>query len=223
MRRSGFTLVEMLLALGLSSLVLTSTLFIVFSYTQIWEVSQKDGLFAQHVDGVSFFLQNLIDNAAESSDESETVQSTEANATAPIPLKLSKPDVLSSIHSPVISFNLDKANSILSNQKTAPLNLNVFIVFYPDRGLYLVWHSTIETINTAKDLLNVPISTYINGWEYGYYDSKTDSWEFTVEPKSKSLDEYEWPQLVRVTFMRHEETIQRNLYLPQPSLNGFSL
>jgi prepilin-type N-terminal cleavage/methylation domain-containing protein len=62
-RQKGFTLIEVLVALGLGSIVLIATVQFIFSLQRVWNETKLTNSFEQHMDGTTFFLQFLLNNS----------------------------------------------------------------------------------------------------------------------------------------------------------------
>ena len=90
---SGFTLLEMLLAIAITGLILAGAVSLVVSVSNIWSNRQESHFFEEHVDGVTEFLQasfqqagvaiRLEDGTAGNSESNPDTDAGQTNGTEP--------------------------------------------------------------------------------------------------------------------------------------------
>ena len=133
-RRGGFTLLEILLALALIGLLLVAMNTFVFSMGELWGQRTDVRLFEQHVRAVSRFLEHELRAAV-------LPPAAKADAT-PIGVEEIRPQ--NGMMEKLLTFDLP-AGSRLFNWPDRPLP-EVVCSFQvrPNEGLVMLWHSRLE-------------------------------------------------------------------------------
>ncbi len=70
---AGFTLLEVLLAISVGAMLMVAVVTLAYSMSDLWGASSEPRLFAQHVRGVSRFLENLLRQAEPPPEITSTV------------------------------------------------------------------------------------------------------------------------------------------------------
>ena len=100
-KNSGFTLIEVLLALTIGGTLMMAVMVHVFSLANIWANSAGDDFFKQHVDGVSLFLHNALAH-------SEGLNNEEKAA----PINWDRPPGYSEFDEPLLTFRLKESPAL---------------------------------------------------------------------------------------------------------------
>lgn len=240
-RHGGFSLIELLLSLGLAALLLTFAMTYVVSLSNIWINRVDNDFFRQHADGVTLFLNQAMAKARplavapKNEDRFENDQATpppaenqpnnpdQAGASGDSaqqrPTKLEavrwdRPAGYSSFDEPLLTFNLAEAPALLTPDGPPMPGLTASLFFKKGEGLALLWHSRLQIEDDLDDLHSTLISPYLIGIEYAYYDREEDRWETTDQPKENDTRQFILPQALKLTFEHQDERIVTAVYLP---------
>jgi prepilin-type N-terminal cleavage/methylation domain-containing protein len=165
-RRRGFTLLEILLALALIGLLLVAMNTFVFSMGELWGQRTDVRLFEQHVRAVSRFLEHELRSAV-------LPPAAKADAT-PIGIEEIRPQ--NGMMEKLLTFDLP-AGSRLFNWPDRPLP-EVVCSFQvrPNEGLVMLWHSRLEKsfdTDSPRETLVTPLVAELS---YDYYEAETNRW-----------------------------------------------
>ena len=176
------SLIEVVLAIAVAGFVLTSAVSLLVSVTSIWSERSERHFFADHVDGVTEFL-----NATFSATEAEIMDNPSENQ-EPIdsgePIRWERPPGFANYREPLLNFSMSDDSPILVDlENTLTLGINAFLYFDPDEGLSLLWHSMIqEDVENLNDLNRTLISPLVTKITYIYWDERFEAWEEEARP-----------------------------------------
>lgn len=202
----GFTLLEILLALALVSLLLVSMNTFIFSMGELWGQRTDLRLFDQHVRAVTRFLNNELRAAA-------LPPAARADST-PIGLQEVRPQ--NGLMEKMLTFELP-AGSRLFNWPERPLP-EVLCSFQVRRneGLILLWHSRLEKnfdTDPPRETIVTPLVTEL---AYDYYDIDARRWSTETNLKQSPQGEPLTPQRLRLKFAYGQLTRESIITLPVP-------
>lgn len=196
----AFTLIEVLLALALVSVVLVSLNTFVFSMGELWGKNTDVRLFDRHVRAVTRFVQAELRDAA-------LPPAARANA-SPIGLQDIRPQ--NGIQDKLITFELP-AGCRLFNWPDRPLpEVVCSLQARPNQGLILLWHSRLEKNFDTDPPRETVVSPLVTGMTYDYYDSDTSRWSTETALKLDGQGNPMVPQRLRLQFAYNnlkEETV----------------
>lgn len=213
-RARGFTLLEVLLALALTSLVMVALNVFIFSMGELWGRNSEARLFDRHVRAVTRYLESELRNAA-------------------------LPPAMSIGGTPIAPQEIRPLNGVTDNLLTFELPAGSRLLTWPDRplpevvcslqvrdreGLYLLWHSRLETHfddDPPRELLLTPLVTAIS---YDYYDTDFRGWKTeTTFRKDSNTSQLLTPQRLRLKFTYGKLTrdVVIVLVTPQPGMPNF--
>ena len=138
-RRSGFTLLEVLLSLALTGLLFVGLNTFIFSMGELWGRNGDVRLFDQHVNAVTRFVGQMF-------REATLPPSARANST-PVAIQQITPQ--SGVSDFLITFELPAGNRMLIWPDRPLPEVVCSLQARPD-GLYLLWQSRLET-NFTQD------------------------------------------------------------------------
>ncbi len=205
-KNSGFTLIEVLLALALGGMLLTAVLVHVFSLSNIWTNSTGDDFFKQHVDGVTLFLNNAL-------ALSEGLNNEEQAA----PVNWDRPPGYSDFDEPLLTFRLKESPALYAWEGSARPAVTSHIYFRQRDGLSLLWYSRLDKVEDMNDVHLTRVSPYITQVTYCYYDKESDNWDLQEKPEKDSDDQYLLPDFIKLRFEYEGELKEVPFYLPQRS------
>lgn len=162
----GFTLLEILLALALVSMIMIAMNTFVFSMGELWGKNTDSRLFERHARAVTRFLDHTL-------REASLPPAAVANST-PVGILEVKPQ--SGAPDKLLTFEL-LGGSRLFVWPDRPLpEVVCSLQLRQNDGLYLLWHSRLEKdfdTDPARETLVTPLVTAMS---YDYYDPQTNRW-----------------------------------------------
>ncbi|GAB4269053.1 MAG: hypothetical protein Tsb0018_00950 [Opitutales bacterium] len=218
--RRGFTLIEVVLAIGIGSFLMMSATFFLFSLTQLYINTQTDPLFDEHINNVHNFLRYTFQTAAPPSDSkqsssSSSKESTPAltspqkytkkteskNGSSPNRITWAKPDALDTLSDSLLSFKLNERIPFLVWEDGPLPSVTAYLYFTQELGLCLLWQ-TKDQQNEDK-IERTLISALVKKIEYEYYDNDNNKWEKSETPLEASSGELRMPVALTLTFSDH--------------------
>ncbi|TVR50724.1 MAG: prepilin-type N-terminal cleavage/methylation domain-containing protein [Puniceicoccaceae bacterium] len=212
-RQSGFSLIEVLLAVVLGAALLTAATFFIFSMGQLWGRGAEPRLFEQHVRGVTRFLESAIREALPAGEaqggQQQQQQQAQTNAAR---VFWHNPPGFTFADDPLLTFEMVNGPGLLA-WPDRPLPFVVCSLFLDPRdGLMLLWKSRLEIDFELMEPRRTQISPYVTAITYLYYDAEEagGGWEERPDPRTGDGAEPVLPTRIRLTFtyenmVRHTE------------------
>jgi prepilin-type N-terminal cleavage/methylation domain-containing protein len=224
-KKSGFTLVEVLLALALSGLLLVAATSLLITLSRAWadRPAVRDA-FDAHVDGVARFLVTIMDKA--------TMPPKASDAKSPI--FLDQPVGFSEADDPLISFFVREAPPLLVWPRGLAPRVHGYLYFEDGDGLSLLWYSDLQEMEQGEggkfelededDLFKTPISNLCTEIEYCYYDDEEEIWDKVNEIDEEREEGDPLPDFIRLVFRLKSRDLERIITIPiaRISPNGLS-
>jgi prepilin-type N-terminal cleavage/methylation domain-containing protein len=189
-KRAGFSLLEILLALALVSLMMVSLNTFIFSMGELWGRNADVRLFDQHVRAVTRFLEKELRSAS--------LPPAARTGSTPIAAQEIRPE--SGASDNLLTFELP-AGSRLLIWPARPLPEVVCSLQAREReGLVMLWHSRLEKdfeTNTPREAVITPLVTAL---AYDYYDPDFKRWTTETALKRDSSGNPQAPQRLRLKF-----------------------
>lgn len=232
-RRAGFTLLELVLALALVSLLLVGLNTFLFSMGELWGRNTDVRLFEQHVRAVTRFLEGEIRQAAlPPSVRTPSAPSPAVAAGAPagapgapvaaaggastVPITVEEIRPQGGATEKLLTYDLPGGSRIF-NWPDRPLPEVVCSwQVRSGEGLVFLWHSRLE-----KEFENDPpretvVTPLVTGLRYEYFDPETNRWTIESQLKQDNQGAAMTPQRVRLMFAYGKLTRESVLTLPVP-------
>lgn len=235
---------EVLLALVVGAFVMTFAIAYVVSLGNIWLNRGAHDFFQQHTDGVTLFLHSVLASArgdirtvnsgagddnsgasvfpiAEEGSEGRGRSVGQANtaATGAMPIAWGKPPGYSAFDPPLIMFHLDEAPALLTGEGERLPALTCFLLYDDREGLFLLWYSRLSETEDLNGVMATPLSPFLTGLRFAYYDREANTWEALDKPKEDDEAQRLLPDALLLTFTKDEETRQSAVYLPRHDRN----
>lgn len=217
--RKGFTLVEVLLALSIGSLILVAATALLITIAQSWanRPATRDA-FLSHVNGVSNFLSVILEEAS---------FSITSKAGDPL-VNLKRPTGFSSTDDPLVHFFLKEAPPLFYSPHGPAVRVHIFIFPDEDEGLSLLWFSELNEVEKNKeggielveedDLQKTLISPFFKEMYYCYYGSEDDGkddikeWEISDQLlDSDKNGQFRLPTQIKLVFRWDEEESEKTI------------
>lgn len=189
-RQSGFTLLELLIALAITGLLLTGMMVLIFSMGELWGRNTDARLFDQHVNAVTRFLQETLNTAT-------YPPSARPNSSPVAPTQITP---MNGAQDNLITFDLIQGCRIL-NWPDRPLpEVTCSLQVRQNEGLYLLWQSRLEMNYGTQPPRETKITPFVTGMTYDYYDDNIKRWTTETILRSDSAGNPLAPQRLRLTF-----------------------
>lgn len=200
----GFTLVELLLALALLTMLVTALLTFVFSMGEIWGRGGEKRLFDQHVNAVTRHVESLLRRAAWPRGGQGGVE--------PFAVREVRP-----AHGPVASllgFELLDGDRLLVWPGPPLPQVRCHLAVDPERGLVLHWQSVLEVEVEEAPPRTASISPIVTGLAYAYLDPDSGFWRTEETLRKSNAGEWLLPDRLVLTFKQGAFEATRELTLP---------
>ncbi len=204
--RTGFTLIEVLMALFLGGLLLTAASSYLFGIFNLKINLEERPAFEEHIEGVERFLAFAFENAVVEDDDDEAAEPV---AFAEIPGTILGQDE-------VLSFRLSGEIPLFVEPETYLPEVTCYLVFNQQDGLYLLWQTDEMATEDEDDLRHTPISPYVTGVVYAYYDAEDDEWEESTEPEDAAEGGLKLPDMLKVIFTHPEDEYEETIEILLP-------
>jgi prepilin-type N-terminal cleavage/methylation domain-containing protein len=209
--KTGLTLVEMIVTIAILGTFMTVLSFHLVGLSNLWLNRTDDDFFEQHVDGVILFLANAL-------EASEGASGGEGEARPPV--EWARPPGWSEMDDPLLYFQQAEAPALFVREGQSLPSIQAYLHFDEREGLSILWYSVLdaEEVEAEKDLRRTPISSYVTGMDYAYYELEDDEWEITEDPMEDDDDNFRLPDFLRFTFTHPEEGERlRSVLIPHAS------
>jgi prepilin-type N-terminal cleavage/methylation domain-containing protein len=209
---TGFTLIEVLLALALLAGLLLSINQFVFSITEAWTKNQDRFVFVQHTRAVTRHLDAMLQAAADRSRASGTTSGAPAIAELRLPEGAGTAELL--------VFDLPEGDRLFTGPGASLPEVRCALGWSKDEGLVLYWKSRLEEDFATGDPRMVVVSPFVTGLSYDYYDTTNQTWTTEEELQLDATGNYELPRRLRLHFSRNGREIEEIIALPDRTQEG---
>ena len=234
MRRKGFSLVEVLLALAIGGLVLTAATALLVTISQAWanRPATRDA-FDAHVNGVANFLTAMLEEAT----------LPEVLNAPPKVITLDRAPGFSEMDDPLLRFYLREAPPLFfwPEPGSVASRLHIFLQVDKQDGLRLLWYSDLQELEKNEKGVREPedddelfctvISPFCTEVFYCYYGDEDDTdddlkrWEIVDELEEDiNSGEFRLPAFAKFVFKWDDENLERvvSLAIDRPIPSGIS-
>jgi prepilin-type N-terminal cleavage/methylation domain-containing protein len=190
MRRAGFTMLEVLIAVVIVALMLVGLNTFIFSMGELWGRGSDVRLFDQHVRNVTRFMQTELENAAlppagRSGQAAITLQEVRSKDGAT---------------EQMLTFELAEGCRLINWPGRALPDVVCSLAVRDREGLLLLWHSRLEK-NFADDPPHETVITpLVTAMSYDYYDADFKRWQTETSLRKDSAGKTMTPQRLRFQF-----------------------
>jgi len=186
----GFTLLEILFALAIASMVLIALNTLIFSMGELWGRNSDVRLFEQHTRAVTRYLERELRGAT-------LPPFAQTGATPIVPQEI-RPQNGSTEN--LLTFELTEGSRLIPWPER-PLPEVVCSLQARERsGLWLLWHSRLEKKFEDDPPHETLVSPYVSALSYDYYDTEFKNWKNENVLRRNSDNKLEVPQRLRLKF-----------------------
>ena len=195
MKRRGFTLIEMMVAMALVAMVVVALDTFIFSMSELWVANRGPRFFDQHVRAITRYLAGELRTAALPPNALAGATTSAITWADVTPQNGGSTETL-------LTFMLPAGSRLLPWPGRALPDVVCALAVRPNEGLVLIWHSRYE-LNTAsgteppRETLLSPLVTAIS---YDYFDTTSLQWQTLATPLMNANGQAIVPDRLRLTF-----------------------
>lgn len=204
MKRRGFTLLELLVALALTGLLMVALNTFVFSMGELWGRNTDLRLFDQHVRAVTRFLEHELRAAA----------LPPAGVADQAPIAVQEIRTQAGSTETLLTFELVEGSRIFTWPGQPLPEVVCSLGMREGTGLLFLWHSRLEKDFADQPPRETVVSPLVSGLSYDYYDANFKNWKNETQPRRNAQGEYEAPQRLRVKFTYRTRSQEVLIVLP---------
>ncbi len=204
MKRAGFTMFEVLIAVFLVSMVLVALNTFIFSMGELWGRGTDIRLFDQHVRNVTHFLQAELERAA-------LPPAGRAGKSAIGPQEIKS---LGGPTEQLLTYELPQGSRLINWPGRALPDVVCSLVVRDREGLLLLWHSRLEknfADDSPRETVITPLATAMS---YEYFDPDFKRWKAEEMLRKDQEGKSVAPQRLRLKFTYDKLTRESIVTLP---------
>lgn len=219
-RRSGFTLVEVMLATFMGATLMVAAIGFILGMGELWGVGVESRLYSKHVRGVSRFLEQSF----EAANRRMVVDGIETDDAEQTPTNEAETAVYwgawgeqGNVRDEHLMFELDESPGLLLWPGNPMPQVVCSLEFEEGEGLYLLWMSRLEEGFEEDEPRRTLISQFVAGIRYHYLEEDEDEpeWEILDEPDLETNGDPILPQRIEIVFEYDGEVLARQIALPR--------
>jgi prepilin-type N-terminal cleavage/methylation domain-containing protein len=196
--KAGFTFLELLLAVAISGLILSASAQLMFSFGNFWRQTELEPRFEHHVEGVVSFVQYCL-------DESEKLS---PNPDSPFGWKNAP-----GVSQKVIQFRLAAPPPFFVTDIRPVPQVDGWLYFDEDKGLTILWQVPAKLTEGKTEIMQTPISPWVEDLELGYFDAENNTWEYESSADEKNKSTRTPPGALRILFNQDGRKKTRDIRL----------
>ncbi|HEX2861753.1 MAG TPA: prepilin-type N-terminal cleavage/methylation domain-containing protein [Lacunisphaera sp.] len=200
----AFTLIELLLALALLTMLVTALLTFVFSMGEIWGRGGEKRLFEQHVNAVTRHVESLLRRA--------TWPRGAVAADEPFAVREVRP--ASGPRENLLGFDLLDGDRLLEWPEQPLPEVRCHLGIERSRGLVIYWQSLLERDMNDKPPRLAVVSPLVTALAYAYQDPNSGYWRTDQALRKNNSNEWLLPDRLILTFKQGTFEATRELTLP---------
>jgi len=203
-RRAGLTLVEVLLALALLSVLLLSLSQFLLSMGELWGRNRRQRLFEQHVRAVSRYVEDTLHRAAIAPAGGRGLRMAPGKV-APLQNTI------------LLNFDLAAGDRLLPWTKGPLPDVVCMVAVDRDRGLIFYWQSRWEVGFETTPPRQLVVSPLVTRVDYDYYNTDTNAFTTSNTPLPEKDGKTPLPARMRLHFQLEKWSADTVVRVPAAS------
>jgi len=204
MRRAGFTMLEVLIAVVLVALMLVGLNTFIFSMGELWGRGSDVRLFDQHVRNVTRFMQQELERAA--------LPPAGRSGQAAIAPQEIRPQNGSTEQ--MLTFELAQGCRLINWPGRSLPDVVCSLTVRDREGLLLLWHSRLEKNFADDSPRETVITPLVTAMSYDYYEADFKRWQTETTLRKDAAGKIVTPQRLRFKFSYDKLTRETMVTLP---------
>jgi len=204
MRRAGFTMLEVLIAVVLVALMLVGLNTFIFSMGELWGRGSDVRLFDQHVRNVTRFMQQELERAA--------LPPAGRGGQAAIAPQEIRPQNGSTEQ--MLTFELAQGCRLINWPGRSLPDVVCSLTVRDREGLLLLWHSRLEKNFADDSPRETVITPLVTAMSYDYYEADFKRWQTETTLRKDAAGKIVTPQRQRFKFSYDKLTRETMVTLP---------
>ncbi len=193
--KNAFTLIEMLVAIALTSMVLMLSVQFLVSIAQDWSGRQEERLFDEHVDGVVRFFRSTLERNVRDGRLSEEDRYP----------ALEQPPGMSNLNDPMVRIRFPDGTPLFYRPGIEGEPITAWFGHSPEAGVFALWRPDLEEeIDDYRDFYLTPITPYAQELTFFYYEDAEDRWEEEEEIRLDDGNQPVFPDRLEARFAYRE-------------------
>ncbi len=207
MKRAGFTMLEVLIAVVIVALMLVGLNTFIFSMGELWGRGTDVRLFDQHVRNVTRFMQEELDRAA--------LPPAGRRDQAAITVQEIRPQ--NGATEFMLTFEQAQGCRFTNWPGRALPDVVCSLTVRDREGLLLLWHSRLEKRFADESPRETVITPLVTAMSYEYYDADFKRWKTETTLRRDSAGKQVTPQRLRFKFTYDKLTRETMVTVPSTS------
>ncbi|MEM7671786.1 MAG: prepilin-type N-terminal cleavage/methylation domain-containing protein [Verrucomicrobiota bacterium] len=208
-KRSGFTLIEVILAVAISGIVMAAMASFLYSTAQAYSRETFLNAHDEHIQGVSGFLRQVMleSQASEQKLQWSTLPGDENR----------EPEYL--------RFQLSQPNPLFTYGDITPSSLQCFLKVTDAEDFILLWRPSLMPIENENDpaLFKLEITNQLSNIAYYYFQEEEEDWEKEEDPIEGDDGLLRMPEYLELTFKAIDGTPGKAIRISLPNPNSHPL
>lgn len=192
--RPGFTLLEMVLVVGLSAFVLTGAASLIFGMLSLKHATESSTQQPEHIANIRRFLEFAFSEAKPIGNLGDEGGAVEA------PVVWRNLPGSSDLNEQVLAFRLPGEIPLFMDDQLYMPAVDCYLRFEEDEGLYLYWQTDLMADEDTNDLRRSLLSPLVQKVEYMWYLEEDEDWEISEEVEENDEGGFDTPTFIRLTF-----------------------
>jgi len=190
MRRRGFTLLEIMVALAITGMLMIALNTFIFSMGELWGKNTDLRLFDRHVRAVTRFVERELRAGA----------LPPAGVADQAPITVQEIRTQSGMTETLLTFELFEGSRIFTWPGQPLPEVVCSLSVREGTGLLFLWHSRLEKDFATQSPRETLVSPLVSAISYDYYDADFKNWKNETQPRKNTEGAYEAPQRLRLKF-----------------------
>lgn len=214
--RPGFTLLEMVLVVGLSAFVLTAAASLIFGMLQLKTAAESGPQQDEHIANIRRFLEFAFSEAKPIENLGD-----EGGEAPEFPVVWRNLPGSSDLNEQCLAFRLPGEIPLFMDDELYMPEVDCYLRFIEGEGLYLYWQTDMMANEDVDDLRRTLLSPLVAKVEYLWFEAEDEDWEISDQAEQSDEGGYDTPTFIRLSFHGSDpDNLPQALLLLPPTEEG---